>query len=143
MKPNLKDVPVWGCCVKVHSTNGSKLNMRVIDGRWVGFDHDSNGHRVYLPDTWRIAVERSIRFNVAEVSIPVDLDNCTVQGNDVGPAINRMPVGESINLAAELGMVGEYGEIDEDNNEVFAMVAGVAAVEGVDPTMVKEASCTD
>jgi hypothetical protein len=35
------------------------------------------------------------------------------------------PAGESSNLAAELGIVGEYGEIDEDDKEVFVMVAGV------------------
>ncbi|KAG2737695.1 hypothetical protein P692DRAFT_201732767, partial [Suillus brevipes Sb2] len=48
--PNLKNLPVWGCHVKVHSPNGSKLDMRATDGRWMGFDHDSNGHRVYLPE---------------------------------------------------------------------------------------------
>lgn len=39
----------------------------------------------------------------------------------------------------KLGMVGENGEIDEDNEEVFAMMAGVVEIESSDPTMVKEA----
>lgn len=37
-------------------------------------------------------------------------------------------------------MVEEYSEMNEDNEEIFVMVAGVVAVEGTDPTMVKEAS---
>lgn len=50
------------------------------------------------------------------------------------------PVGESSNLAVELGMMGEYGKMDEDDEEIFAMVAGVVAVEGTNPMMVKKAS---
>jgi hypothetical protein len=34
--------------------------------------------------------------------------------------------------------VGEYGEMDQDDEEIFAMVAGVAAVEGTDPTPAHE-----
>jgi hypothetical protein len=37
-------------------------------------------------------------------------------------------------------MVGEYGGMDQDDEEIFAMVAGLAAVEGTGPTTVKEAS---
>jgi hypothetical protein len=50
------------------------------------------------------------------------------------------PAPAESNLAAELGMVEENGELDEDDEEVFAMMAGVAAIEGTDPTTVKEAS---
>jgi len=42
--PNLKNLPVWGCRVKVHSLNSSKLDMRAINGKWVGFDRNRNGH---------------------------------------------------------------------------------------------------
>ena len=43
-KPNLKNVPVWGCRVKVHDTSGMKLDMWARDGHWVGFDPESDGH---------------------------------------------------------------------------------------------------
>ena len=46
---------------------------------------------------------------------------------------------ESSNLAVELGMVGEDGRLDEDDEEVFAMVAGTLDIEGSDPIMVEEA----
>ena len=191
--PNLKNLPVWGCRIKVHSSNSSKLDMQAINGKWVGFDRDSNSHRIYLPDTRQIAVERSVIFDITEVV------HCTVQGYDdasiltppvttqnttpptqdhLGPQFEgnalphrstrvqiesayikslrdgtgttdgrntdlprgMQPAEESSNLAVELGMVGEYGEMDEDDEEIFVMVAGVAAVEGTDPTTVKEAS---
>ncbi|KAG2057832.1 hypothetical protein BDR06DRAFT_854839, partial [Suillus hirtellus] len=31
-KPNLNNIPVWGCRVKVHSTSSSKLDMRAVEG---------------------------------------------------------------------------------------------------------------
>jgi hypothetical protein len=49
------------------------------------------------------------------------------------------PVGEYSNLAIELGMANEWGKMDEDDEEVFAMVAGVMEVEGTDPTTLEEA----
>jgi hypothetical protein len=50
------------------------------------------------------------------------------------------PAPAESNLVAELGMVGEEdGEMDEDDEEVSAMMAGVAAIESSDPTTVKEA----
>jgi len=36
-------------------------------------------------------------------------------------------------------MANEWGKMDEDDEEVFAMVAGVMEVEGTDPTMLEEA----
>ena len=43
-KPNLENIPVWGCRVKVHDTSCTKLDMRARDGHWVGFDPESDGH---------------------------------------------------------------------------------------------------
>lgn len=52
----------------------------------MGFDCDSNGHRVYLPETRRIAMERNIRFDMAEVRIigePIKPEHRMVQIHDV------------------------------------------------------------
>lgn len=48
-------------------------------------------------------------------------------------------VPEESNLAVELGMLGEDGEVDEDDEEVFAMMAGVDEVESTDPITLEEA----
>ena len=61
-KPNLENISVWGCRVKVHDTSGLKLDMHARDGHWVGFDPESDGHRIYFPDRSIIGVECSIVF---------------------------------------------------------------------------------
>jgi hypothetical protein len=48
-KPNLRGLPEFGCKVWVHTPEGSKLDGRAVEGRWVGFDEDSSGHRIYSP----------------------------------------------------------------------------------------------
>ena len=69
-KPNLEKVPVWGCRVKVHDTSGTKLDMHACDGHWVGFDPESDGHRIYFPDHGTIGVKWSIAFEQCEVPVP-------------------------------------------------------------------------
>ena len=72
-KPNLSNIPVWGCRVKVHDNSGSKLDMRVRDGWWVGSDLDSNGHCIYWPDTKAVGVERSVIFEKRDVAVPYNV----------------------------------------------------------------------
>ena len=62
-KPNLADLREWGCPVWVHDTSGSKLDGRAKEGRWVGFDEQSKGSRVYWPEKRTVTVERSIVFS--------------------------------------------------------------------------------
>ncbi|KIK79625.1 hypothetical protein PAXRUDRAFT_768874 [Paxillus rubicundulus Ve08.2h10] len=59
---NIANIPCWGTRVWVHDLNASKLNTRVHEGRWVGFDAESGGHRVYLEDHRMVAVERNVSF---------------------------------------------------------------------------------
>ena len=68
--PNLSNLPVWGCRVKVHDTSGSKLDEQVRDGHWVGFDAESDGHRMYWPDSRTVGVERSVVFEKRDVFVP-------------------------------------------------------------------------
>ncbi len=49
-KPDLRQIHEWGYKVWVHVEDGSKLEGRAREGRWLGFDQDSNGHRIYYPD---------------------------------------------------------------------------------------------
>lgn len=54
--------------------------------------------------------------------------------------VKRLRDGEGTgNLAVELGMMGEKGEMDEDDVEVFAMVTSAVEIEGTDPETVEEA----
>src|ERR1700678_1033216 len=68
-KPNLKGLPEFGARVWVHDPNGSKLDGRSTGGRWVGFDEDSSGHRIYSPDTRTVSIQRSVKFDTGEVNV--------------------------------------------------------------------------
>lgn len=65
--PNLKDVPIWGQDVWVHDKKSGKVGVRAQKGRWVGYDLNSNGHRIYFKGVnngfGRVAVERSVTFS--------------------------------------------------------------------------------
>ena len=69
-KPNLLNLQEWGAKVWVHDDSNSKLDARARVGRWVGFEEDSNAHRMYWPDTQKIRIERSIKFDSDWVMIP-------------------------------------------------------------------------
>ena len=72
-KPNLSNILVWGCHVKVHDNSGSKLDMWARDGQWVGFNLDSNGHRIYWTDTKAVGVEQSVIFEKRNMAVLYDV----------------------------------------------------------------------
>ncbi|TBU51043.1 hypothetical protein BD310DRAFT_773488, partial [Dichomitus squalens] len=59
-KPSATTLHPWGCEVRVHSPGGSKLTDRARVGRWVGWDEQSDAHRVYWADRRSVTVERSV-----------------------------------------------------------------------------------
>jgi hypothetical protein len=68
-KPNLRGLPEFGMKVWVHRPEGSKLDGRSVVGRWVGFDEESSGHRVYSPDTRTVSIQRSIKFDSGDINL--------------------------------------------------------------------------
>ncbi|KAJ2994795.1 hypothetical protein NUW54_g7491 [Trametes sanguinea] len=72
-KPNLAHLHPWGCEVRVHSPGGSKLASRATAARWVGFDEETDAHRIYWPERRAITIERSVKFNVAEAHTDVEV----------------------------------------------------------------------
>ena len=68
-KPNLRGLPEFGARVWVHNPDGSKLDGRSVVGRWVGYDEDSSGHRIYSPDTRTVSIQHSIKFDSGEVNV--------------------------------------------------------------------------
>lgn len=61
-KPDLRGLREWGDEVWVHQAGGDKLGGRAKKGRWIGYDGESNGSRIYYPDTGTVKVERNFRF---------------------------------------------------------------------------------
>jgi hypothetical protein len=80
-KPNLGSLREWGCKVWVHTTAGTKLDGRSKVGKWVGFDGETNGHRVYWPDKRSISIERSIKFTNGDVILPPIMNAEPIQGS--------------------------------------------------------------
>ena len=70
-KPDLSNLHPWGTRVWVHDTKGSKLDGRAKEGRWVGFDEESRGHRIYWKDKRSVTVERNITIIPNEVDIRI------------------------------------------------------------------------
>src|ERR1700678_1674953 len=68
-KPNLRGLPEFGSKVWVHMPEGSKLDGRSVIGRWVGFDEESSGHRIYSPEKRMVSIQRSIKFDPGETDV--------------------------------------------------------------------------
>jgi hypothetical protein len=60
--PGLCDIPIWGAVIWVHDTSNLKLRECAKEGRWVRYDLNSKGHRVYWLEKKNITVERSLTF---------------------------------------------------------------------------------
>lgn len=69
-KPHLAGLREWGLKVWVHDSNGTKLDGRAKVGRWIGFDEESNAHRIYWPEKRSVTIERSVKFDDNDVLIP-------------------------------------------------------------------------
>jgi hypothetical protein len=69
VKPNLRDLPEFGAKVWVHTPGNSKLEGRSVIGRWVGFDEESSGHRIYSPEKRSISIQRSVKFEPEGVDV--------------------------------------------------------------------------
>ena len=62
-KPTLKGVHEWGEKIWVHVTGNNKLQARGVPARWLGYNEETNAHRVYWPEKKTVSVERSIKFH--------------------------------------------------------------------------------
>lgn len=72
--PDMSGIPEWGSKAWVHDTSDGKVGERAKCGRWVGFDAQSKGHRVYWPEQRSVTVERNVHFTVPDLP-PAPLDD--------------------------------------------------------------------
>jgi transposase InsO family protein len=78
--PDLSRAWEWGTWVYVHRPAG-KLETYASEGRWIGLDDTSNGHRIYWSDQRTITVERSIRPSTC----PMRVNEGEQDHLDIGP----------------------------------------------------------
>lgn len=62
VKPEIGYIHLWGSWVWVRSLTAGKLDPRGREGRFVGYDAESKGCRVYWTDSRTIGVERDLIF---------------------------------------------------------------------------------
>jgi transposase InsO family protein len=69
----LRDIPEWGSITWVHDTSSGKLSVCTNEGRWVGYDLNSDGHRVYWKDRRTVTVEHNVVFSKGDLPCIEDL----------------------------------------------------------------------
>ena len=109
----LCDIPEWGSIIWVHDTSSGKLGVHANEGRWVGYDLNSDGYRVYWKDRRTVTVECNVVFSKGDLPRIEDL---IVEG------ITDEPEGES----------NEEKEVSLDCNE-----EGTAPIPANEPERVK------
>ena len=70
IRPDLSDIHEWGCRVWVKHTHSSKLGSKVKVGRFIGYDEESKGYRIYWEDRRAVTVERDVYFDKRSASVP-------------------------------------------------------------------------
>ncbi len=66
MPPNLSGLKCFGEKIWVHNPDGSKLDPRVREGQWIGFNIESRGHCMYWSSSRSVGVKQNVDFAAAE-----------------------------------------------------------------------------
>ena len=78
-KPNLAGIQEFGAAAYVKDLAAGKLDSRAQIGRFVGYDSESKGYRIYWPHKHSVTVERNVVFN--EDDILVKNDHVVISGD--------------------------------------------------------------
>ena len=62
-KPNLAGIQEFGTAAYVKDLTAGKLDAQAQKGRFVGYDSESKGYRIYWPSKKSVSVERNVVFN--------------------------------------------------------------------------------
>jgi hypothetical protein len=69
-KPYLGGIQEFGVAAYVKDLKAGKLDSRAQVGRFVGYDSESKGYRIYWPGKRSVTVERNVVFNQNDVRTP-------------------------------------------------------------------------
>jgi hypothetical protein len=85
--PDLTNLPEWGCSVWIHNQKTGKIAVRAKPARWVGFDLNSDGHRIYWPEKRTVSVERSVKFSSSGLPTVI-IENVELEGEGLAEPEN-------------------------------------------------------
>src|SRR6202789_1790882 len=66
-KPHLVGIQEFGAAAYVKDLKAGKLDARAQLGRFVGYDSESKGYRIYWPGKRSVSVERNVVFNESDI----------------------------------------------------------------------------
>ena len=89
-KPDLSDLHEWGCTVWIKVEAG-KLDSKAVEAKFMGYDKERKGYRVYWPEKRKISVERNVRFVPDEILIPETTQSEGVQVKQAIPVVPSVP----------------------------------------------------
>jgi hypothetical protein len=72
-KPHLAGIQEFGAAAYVKDLKAGKLDARAQVRRFVGYDSESKGYRIYWPNKRSVTVERNVVFNEDDVLTPDDI----------------------------------------------------------------------
>ena len=119
--PDLSALRSWGAHVLVHNANGSKLNVRAREARWLGLDVDAKAHRIYWPGMGNVTVERNVYFGTEAESAPLEGEEEDLpvadgeQAADPPTPTSLTPIDQTDQL--DQSDQPELAEIDDDDEE--------------------------
>jgi len=109
-KPHLAGLQEFGVAAYVKDNNAGKLDSRARVGRFVGYDTESKGFRIYFPERRTVSIERNVVFNKDDVTVVIpgeqsegekdkviQLSDTTTKDQPTSPETDR----EDIPLATE------------------------------------------
>ena len=79
-KPYLGGIQEFGVAVYVKDMNAGKLDARAQIGRFIGYDAESQGYRIYWPGKQSITVEINVVFNENDTHTS---ENFTINSGDM------------------------------------------------------------
>ena len=66
-KPHLAGIQEFGAAAYMKDLKAGKLDARAQVGRFIGYDSESKGYRIYWPNKRSVTVERNVVFNEDDV----------------------------------------------------------------------------
>ena len=70
-KHHLAGLQEFGVAAYVKDNNTGKLDSRARIGRFVGYDTESKGFRIYFPERRTVSIERNIVFNKNDTTVVI------------------------------------------------------------------------
>ena len=81
-KPDLSDMHHFGCPIYVRVKNAGKLDEQAKQAKFIGYDYNSKGYRIYWPESRHVSIKQNICFPPDDPSAPSDSPNVEFEGED-------------------------------------------------------------